>query len=45
MLVIFKIGFGGTISPLYPIIISETIVEIGYIVNSLVFWIVNTTII
>ncbi|KAL4490961.1 hypothetical protein ABPG72_008697 [Tetrahymena utriculariae] len=45
ILIVFKIGFGTTISPLYPIIISETIVEIGFIINSLVFWVTNTAII
>ncbi|KAL4451131.1 hypothetical protein ABPG74_021453 [Tetrahymena malaccensis] len=45
ILIFFKIGFGTTISPLYPIIISETIVDIGYIINSLIFWSINTSIV
>ncbi|KAL4490963.1 hypothetical protein ABPG72_008699 [Tetrahymena utriculariae] len=45
MLIFFKFGFGTTISPLYPIIISETIVDIGYIINSLIFWSINTSIV
>jgi len=45
LLIIFKIGFGTTISPLYPVVVSETIVEIGFVVNGIVFWVVNTLII
>ena len=45
LLILFKIGFGLTISPLYPIILSELMPEVGYIVSSTLFWGLNTAII
>ncbi|KAL4451132.1 hypothetical protein ABPG74_021454 [Tetrahymena malaccensis] len=45
LLIVFKIGFGLTISPLYPIILSELVPEVGFVVTSIVFWVLNTAIV
>ncbi|EGR33279.1 protein kinase domain protein, partial [Ichthyophthirius multifiliis] len=43
--IISCVGFGLSISPIYPVVLSENLPEVGYMITSILFWGLNTGIV